>query len=450
MVIKMRKRRIALLLIPALIISGLAVFFVRYAENRQAWAMSVYNRGIYSSGQLIMGNIYDRNGIMLSKVEDGVRRFASDETIRRATAHATGDINGNIGTGALKAFMSELVGYNIITGINNGRSDLYLTIDSELNRTAYEALGGYSGTVAVVNYKTGEILCMVSTPSCDPASSETAEGDGVYLNRFLSASYTPGSVFKIITLIAALEEIPDIMEREFTCNGSVEIDGEAVNCHSVHGTLKIEDAFAQSCNCAFAEIAIELGDDTIIEYAESLGLTSSVDIDGIQTASGSFDTAENDRYTAWLGIGQYRDLVNPASMLRLVSAIANGGAAPEFRLISGQGTALLSFIDAMEHRGDRSDRLVSSAISEQMTAMMDYNVYSNYGDGNFPGLELCAKSGTAEVGGDKAPHSWFVGFITNEEYPLAFVVVAENGGSGAGTAGRIANTVLQSAIAGGE
>ena len=62
----MRKRRIALLLIPALIISGLVVFFVRYAENRQAWAMSVYNRGIYSSGKLITGNIYDRNGIMLS------------------------------------------------------------------------------------------------------------------------------------------------------------------------------------------------------------------------------------------------------------------------------------------------------------------------------------------------------------------------------------------------
>lgn len=446
MVIKMRKRRIILLLIPALIAAGLAVFFCRYADSREVWAMSVYNRGVYNNGKLITGNIYDRNGIMLSKIEDGVRRFASDEKIRMATAHATGDINGNIGTGALKAFASELVGYNIFTGTKNGRSDLYLTIDAEINKIAYEAMGGYSGTVAVCNYETGEIVCMVSTPSCDPGTPQEAQGEGAYMNRFLLASYTPGSVFKIVTLIAALEEIPDITEKEFICNGWVEMDDGPVNCHSVHGTLKVEDAFAQSCNCAFAEIAAQLGAEKLAEYADKLGLTSGFKIDGIKTVAGSFSIAENDLNTAWSGIGQYKDLVNPASMLRVVAAIANGGTVPEFRLISGQGTALLSMLDTIKHSGSTETKILDSKLCNDISSMMDYNVYSNYGDDNFPGLDLCAKSGTAEVGADKAPHSWFVGFIKNEDHPLAFVVIAENGGSGAATAGKIANKVLQYAV----
>ena len=78
--------------------------------------------------------------------------------------------------------------------------------------------------------------------------------------------------------------------------------------------------------------------------------------------------------------------------------------------------------------------------------MMRYNVQTSYGDDNYPGLNLCAKSGTAEVGGDMSPHAWFVGFIDNEETPLAFVVVVENGGWGSQTAGTVANTVLQEAV----
>ncbi len=441
----MFRKRIALFLIPAMILTGLGTFFWRYAREHEAWAMSVYNRGIYTAGELSVGNIYDRNGIMLSKMEDGVRKFAKDELTRLSTAHATGDVKGNIGTGALKAFASELAGYNIFTGTKSD-SNMYLTIDSELNKVAYSALGGYSGTVAVCNYETGEIICMVSTPSCDPEVPGDAQGEGVYMNRFLSASYTPGSVFKIVTLIAAMENIPDLAEQEFTCNGSITLDGEQVNCHSVHGVLKIEDAFAYSCNCAFAEIALQLGTETLAEYAEKLGLTSSFEIDGITTVAGSFTKAENDMNTAWSGIGQYMDLVNPAAMLRLVAAIANDGTAPALSLILERGNPILNFFDFLKPE-DSGEQLLDSELSAEIAAMMDYNVYANYGDGNFPGLELCAKSGTAEVGSDKAPHSWFVGFITNEDHPLAFVVVAENGGSGASTAGRIANTVLQSAVA---
>lgn len=77
---------------------------------------------------------------------------------------------------------------------------------------------------------------------------------------------------------------------------------------------------------------------------------------------------------------------------------------------------------------------------------MRNNTISEYGEDNFRGLELCAKSGTAEVGGDEKPHAWFAGFLDREDYPLAFVVVIENGGSGASVAGPVAANVLQVAV----
>ena len=140
---------------------------------------------------------------------------------------------------------------------------LNLSLIHILNEIAYDALDGHSGTVAVYNYETGDVICMVSSPSFDPADppdlSESDEGyEGVYINRFLSSVYTPGSVFKIVTAAAAIENIDDIYERDFECSGSLDVGGDSVTCTSAHGSLKFEDALAVSCNCAFAQLALEI------------------------------------------------------------------------------------------------------------------------------------------------------------------------------------------------
>ena len=102
---------------------------------------------------------------------------------------------------------------------------MMLTVSADVQRTALAALDGRKGTVGVYNYKTGEILCAVSSPTYDPDDVPDVEGnpetyEGVYVNRFLHATYTPGSVFKLVTAAAALDEIPDIGSRTFTCEGS--------------------------------------------------------------------------------------------------------------------------------------------------------------------------------------------------------------------------------------
>lgn len=449
---KIKRRTISLIILAAALAVGVSVFVIRWAVFGGAWATHVSNQNVYTSGILTTGRIFDRNGVLLAGIEGNARTYAENSDYRKSTLHAVGDAAGNIGTSALKAFSDKLVGYNLLTGtysLSGEGNDLYLAIDAALNAAAYKALAGRSGTVAVYNYKTGEMLCMVSNPSYDPVNPpEISEGDsryeGVYINRFLSASYVPGSIFKLVTTAAAIDNIDDLFERTYTCTGSIQIDGDTINCSASHGTMFIEEALAVSCNVAYAQLSTEMGANVLAEYANKLGLTESIKIDGIGTAAGSFDKAENRADLAWSGIGQYNDLVNPAAMLTLMGAIANDGVPVMPRLIKKTATA--SGFPTGLHLKKTGTRLLDESTAKTLAEMMSNNVTLNYGKGNFPGLDLCAKTGTAEVGGALAPHSWFVGFIRNEGYPLAFVVLVENGGSGIGAAAAVANTVLQAAI----
>lgn len=444
---RVSNRSRALLLLSLLVFIGLSFYIFKFVTNGKAWVSFPSNQTVYANGVLKVGTILDRNGVLLSDVKDGNRIYSDSVAVRKSTLHAVGDLNGNIGTSALSAFASRLMGYNLITGAYSRTGEgknLYLTIDAQLNAAAYKALAGKKGTVAIMNYVTGEILCMVSTPTFDPSDVPDLENsgekyEGVFINRFLSSAYTPGSTFKLVTLAAAIENIPDLYDRVFTCTGSLKIGGDTVNDTGKHGKLSIEDALAVSCNTTFAELALELGADTLGYYADKFGLTKSIRIDGISTAAGNFKSADaGTANLAWSGIGQYDDTVCPCNMLRFIGAIANDGVAVDMSLIHERGLAGLL--------PPGSQRLLSKATAEKIATMMNYDVYKTYGESNYPGLELYAKSGTAEVGGSLPPHSWFVGYITNEDYPLAFVVVVENGGSGSHTAGPIANTVLQAAV----
>ena len=323
---KVKNRSWASLLIALLLVVGLAVYLVKLADNGGAWAT-------YFNGGTPGGTILDRNGVTLySSTEDGVS-WAADYTTRLACYHLIGDSTGNVRTGALRQFRDRLTGYSFISGTSSGKT-LQLTVDSSLNAAAYNALAGRDGAVMLIDYTTGEILCMVSTPADDPSNPSAAPADGTYLNKCLSASFVPGSVYKLVTLAAAIENIPDLFERSFWCEGSSVVGGAVLNCTGSHGSQTIEQALANSCNCAFGEIALELGADTLAEYAEKLGITQELTLDGMTVTPGSFDKAEAGSIgLAWSGIGQYNDLVVPYALVRYVCAIANGGSILEPTLL---------------------------------------------------------------------------------------------------------------------
>lgn len=430
---KVKRRAMSALLVAALVFCGIGVYIYRYINHGAEWATFAANSSVYTSGVLNTGTLTDRNGVVLAHAADGAHAYADDSAVRRACYHVVGDYSGNVGTGALGAFSAQLAGYNPITGTYaSGGREVALTIDSALNVVALNALNGRKGAVLVSNYKTGEILCMTSSPTTDPADESAAIADGTYLNRCINSTFTPGSVFKLITSAAAIEKISDLESRTFTCAGSVDVAGVTVTCTGVHGNQTFEDALANSCNCAFAEISLELGADTLAQYAKELGFTDAQTLDEITTAAGSFSKgASGSANLAWSGIGQYEDLICPYSMLRLVSAIANGGSVVEPTLLLDNTNSTTS--------------LLKTSTANKLRDMMNYNVRAHYGTNTFPGLDLCAKTGTAEVG-DGTSHAWFTGFLLDSAHPYAFVVLVENGGGGLSVAGSVANTVLQAAV----
>mgnify|MGYP005764199279 FL=1 len=448
---KIEKRAVLCLIIALALIAGLGLFCFRFVTNAADWAAYPYNRHMYSnSGQLLSGTILDRDGDVLTEVKDGERVYYPDATVRRATVHAVGDGSGYIGTGALTAFADRLSGYNLITGgyspLGSGRN-LTLTLDAYLNVTAYNAMDGRQGTVGVYNYKTGDILCMVSTPSFDPENPPAASEaqDGIYLNRFLSSAQVPGSIFKTVTLTAALENLPDLKDRTFTCTGETTVGGTVITCPKPHGKMDIASAFANSCNGVFGALAAELGGDTMTKYVEQAGLTRRMSVDGIMTAAGHYDVSDADKgQIGWSGVGQYTDTVNPCNMMTYMGAIANGGTAAVPRLILDITTP--SGIPTSWQRTEETDTLVQASTASQVKEMMKNNVVQTYGTDRFRGLDIGAKSGTAEVGGDKRPNAWFAGFLDDPEHPYAFIVLVENGGGGASVAGEIAATVLQACV----
>ncbi len=450
-------RTAVLLILSLLLVFGLLTFTEKYFNNASTWVQYPSNRHLYTNGKVhSSGTIYDCWGNILVQIVDGTTEFNKDKTVRTAVMHATGDLNSNVATGAQVAFRDRLTGWDIVNGayrFNNklsSGSDLTLTLDADLCATAYKELDGRKGTVGVYNYKTGEILCMVSTPSFDPENPPDVKAnpekyEGVYINRFISSAYTPGSVFKLVTAAAAIDNFNNIDNKLYHCGGKLEIGGDMVTCMSTHGEVTLKQALANSCNVAFAQITLELGADRLQKYADLAGFNSRLEVDGIMTAIGRVNVADVEEVDlAWAGIGQFTNTANPLNFMAYMGAIANDGVRITPRIVAHKG--IFSFITTFTNE---KTQVLSSETAEKLGKMMRNNTISTYGEENFKGLELCAKSGTAEVGGGEKPHAWFAGFLDREDYPLAFVVVIENGGAGGRGAASVAAKVLQAAVSAG-
>lgn len=437
---KLAKRaRFAYFLAAAMLV-GVLVIVVRYFVNGPDW-MPFQNDGV----------IVDRSGTVLMDNTQG-RTLADDATVRASMLQLLGDNEGYITPYLLNEYGDELAGFNRVSGtrhMGDGEGRMTLTLSASVQRAALNALNGQHGTVGVYNYKTGEILCMVSSPTYDPWNVPDVEGDperynGVYVNRFLHSAYAPGSTFKLVTAAAALERISGIEDRTFYCEGSARIGSETVICNGVHGTVNFRQALCQSCNVAFAQIADELGADVLTDYARRFGITDSLSFDGFVTKSGNFDLSEATAYeAAWAGVGQYTDQINPCQYMTFMGAIANGGQAAAPYLVDKVTYGSRTKYEAKTEMGDK---VLSASAADSLAEMMHYNVVNNYGEWYFSGLYAGAKSGTAERGEGLTSNALLTGFVQSEDYPLAFVVIIEGGGAGSTACTPVIRQVLDACV----
>ena len=414
---KQERRAWICLLLVIVLLAGVGLFGYRYVKFGGEWATFYGNTQIYTDGSINRGTITDRYGEELLRCTPDGFEYSGDYETRVATVHAVGDPQGNVSDGAIAIFKSQLIGYDILNGTYdttaNGKK-IALTIDANANRTAYEALAGRTGTVGVYNWKTGEVVCMVSTPAFDPAYEPEASADeesSYFFNNFLDGLLTPGSTFKLVTSAAVIENIPDRDSFTFECDGENKIgegDDAKLTDVSVHGEVGFRDALAQSCNGAFGALTRKVGAKAMANVKLS-----------------------------WAGIGQADDLVNPCAMMVYMGAIANGGEPV-------QPTLIRSATFIKELTGGKSlGRYIDSDTAAELKEMMKNNVVENYGEWNFEGMDMYAKSGTAEAGSWN-PDAWFVGFTDDEDAPYAFVVWVKEGGFGAEAAAPIAARVIRS------
>lgn len=445
---RVTRRVWVMLLFIGILLGGTAFFVGEFFARSDKWVVSSGSPHVYNATNIGFGSVRDRDGVLLLDLTDK-RTYSTDLSVRKSTLHWLGDRSGNISAPAISYYAQQMAGFDLLNGIyayGGAGGQATLTLSSRVQSVALDAMGSRKGTIAVYNYKTGEILCAVTTPTYDPDNvpaislNESGEYEGVYLNRFLQSAYIPGSIFKVVTTAAALDCIDDIQQQTFYCSGEMEFGVDRVTCENPHGSITLQTALARSCNCAFAQIALQIGAEKMTEYVERFGVANNVSFDGITTAKGNYDVLDcADVELAWSCIGQYTDQINPCTFMTFMGALGAGGKAAQpyvvERITVGREVTYQAETVAM-------NPVIDPEVAQILRQYMENNVNTVYGAENFPGLTVCAKSGTSQLGGDAISNAMFAGFVADEEYPLAFIVVVENGGYGSSTCVPILSKVL--------
>ena len=436
------------LILALLLLAGTVFFVYEYAVNAEDWVVFSGSPHLYYGTNLGCGVVTDRNGELLMDLRGG-RQYSPDLELRMSTLHWVGDRKGSIYAPALSHYAPDLAGFDIVNGVYSygiTSGEARLTLIAQAQKAALAALGDRKGTVGIYNYKTGEILCAVTTPTYDPdnipdiQTDTTGAYEGVYLNRFTQSSYIPGSIFKIVTLAAALEEIPDIEEQTFYCEGHYTVGDEEITCEGEHKKQTLQQAFQNSCNSAFAQIALQLGDETLQRYARQFGITEPVTFDGITTASGNFEAeGAYDINLAWSAIGQYTDQINPCRFMTFMGAIAAGGEGVLPYMVD---EIAVGSSKTYSSQTQTDERILSSVTADKLQTYLANTMTYLYGTERFSGLTVCAKTGTGQVGGNQKPNAMLAGFVADEEYPFAFIVAVENAGYG----GQVCTPILEKVL----
>lgn len=509
------KRNIKAMLI---LFCGLFVILCAYLIYIQSaygmrWFASPYNTHINTlKNSVIAGRLLDRNGEVLAYTEsDGERRYADSRDTRRALCHVVGDSYGQT-MGAEATFSQYLLGFDLpiserLKQYENGSvrygSDVSLTVDAQLARRAYKLMDDYWGCIAVMNYQTGEILASVSQPTFDPEemesylSGEKSLAGSAMVNRFIMGRYTPGSTFKLVTLVSALRHVGGVEDMTFACEGPLAFEmgsGKYLPAISLpkdyrtgensaddsraydraaeytqddgaeppvlenynvvrdyqneyHGTITLEEAFADSCNTTFAKLAIMLGASRLSNTAEDLGVGKEYLFEDMMLYASSYEKPNTQLQLAWSGIGQYKDLMTPLQMCMLAGAVANDGVMMEPKVLKQVTTP--SGTVSRRLQSEACDTVFTKKEAQTLKAYMRAVVEE--GTGKRAALDdyaVCGKTGTAEIASDKSikTHAWFVGFIEETEHPLAVCVILEQAGGGGSVAAPIAQKMLQKAI----
>jgi penicillin-binding protein A len=358
---------------------------------------------------------------------------------------------------------------DLITRVPPQGGSISLTINAKAQRAAYQGLAGRKGAVAAVNPTTGAILALVTSPSYDPnllSSHDTStirtnyqrlskDPDKPMLDRALRETYTPGSTFKLVTSAAALEN--GLRPDSKVYNGAsldlpqttADLPNENGRSCTSSGQATLTDALANSCNAAFGKVGLDLGAAKLAEQARKFGFGHAFEVP-MRSAVSEFPSDLNPPQTAQSAIGQFSVRATPLQMAMVGAAIANRGELMSPYLVQEVRAPDLSPLDVTKPKSLGAAMTPQSA--QQLTDMMVNVVDNGTGtNGQIPGIKVAGKTGTAQQGGGRRPHAWFVSFAPADNPKVAVAVIIENGGnaseiSGNQLAAPIAQKVMRAVL----
>ncbi|ACL76804.1 peptidoglycan D,D-transpeptidase FtsI family protein [Ruminiclostridium cellulolyticum] len=453
---------IIFLVVFFVLISYLAYFtlvkgpeIVTRPDNRRMWDIR---------NKVVRGTIYDRNGkeLSISEKKSGGNDYKRVYKGGAVTAHALGYYDPQYGITGLEnlydSYLSSNISASLLAWIGNGfkevnkkGDDVYTTIDYQLQKTAYDALGSLKGSIVVLKVDTGEILATVSKPSYDPNSlsknwKTLVNSKSVpLLNRSVSGLYPPGSTFKVVTAVSALENIDGIKNESFNDKGKLNLGGGYTLSNDngkVLGQINLEKAFVKSSNVYFGSMGIRLEND-LFKTAQNFRFNRDIPSDGIVIDKSRFPKYKNYEKgnMAQSGIGQAEVLSTPIQMALVAQTIANDGVMMKPTLVNKITDYNGSTVQSL--KPSEIDRVTSAQYASEIRKYMRDVVSKGTGTrAQVSGVQVCGKTGTAQHIESKIPHSWFIGFAPYKNPQIAIAVIVEEGGYGGVAAAKISQKVM--------
>lgn len=406
---------------------------------------SPYNRRMDTLAKYVTrGKILDKSGKVLAKTStDSSGQEKREYPYGREFAHVVGyTAKGRYGLESRmnselltsNSFFLEKI-KNDFQGKKNEGDNVVTTLDVNLQKAAYDALGDHKGAVVVLEPKTGKILAMVSKPDFDPENVEenwkklNSDSDARLLNRATQGQYPPGSTFKVVTALEYIREHGNPDDYSYVCQGQIEAGSNTIHCFGgkVHGEVSFRDSLAYSCNTSFSNIGEGLNVSKFRKTTKDLLFDSK--LPGDISYKGSSFTLSSNAGTAermMTAIGQGKTQVSPYHMALITSAIANGGTLMKPYLVDSvtnySGAVISS--NKPEKYGNLMTSKEASMLKDYMTSVTKYGTAASAMSGT--SYSTAGKTGTAEYSSDKnKDHSWFIGMSNVDDPDLAISVVIE-------------------------
>lgn len=448
----------------AALFAGLILYFAFFLQIKSENVINnSYNARLDSfSDRVVRGRIVSSDGRVLAetKVDESgneTRSYPYDSLFAHVVGYST---KGKTGLEALGNFylltshvnLAEQV-VNELSSVKNVGDNVVTTLDVDLQKTAYDALGDRKGAVIAMEPDTGKVLAMVSKPDYNP-NTLASDGDGLVaedneegqlLNRAMQGLYPPGSTFKLVTALEYLRENPDTFrEYQFDCSGYFHYEDYTIKCYheTAHGHQDFTAAFANSCNGAFANLGLQLDLGGLKNTATKLLFGQPLPL-SLPYSRSSY--AMEPGADAWqilqTSIGQGVTQITPMHNAMIAAAVANGGTLmkPYFidHVENAGGDVIRKFMP--ESYGSLMTAEESAALSELMRAVVTEGTGSAV---RTDAYAVAGKTGSAEFDREKETHAWFIGFAPAESPRLVVSVIVEEGGSGGKAAAPIARSLF--------